>query len=98
MFAWYPAYVLWMLPLIVAAMVGGILARRRVTIELAALTAVMELAFRFWEGVTDLFHSTRSGTCGSCRSGTSGSYCSQCSAPPSSSGARARCWGGCPIP
>ena len=58
MFPWYPAYVLWMLPLIVAAVVGGILARRRVTIELAALTAVMGLAFRFWEGFTDLFHST----------------------------------------
>ncbi len=58
MFPWYPAYVLWMLPLIVAAIVGGILARRRVTIELAALTAVMGLAFRFWEGFTDLFHST----------------------------------------
>jgi hypothetical protein len=58
MFPWYPAYVLWMVPLIVAAVVGGILARRRVTIELAALTAVMGLAFRFWEGFTDLFHST----------------------------------------
>jgi hypothetical protein len=58
MFPWYPAYVLWMVPLIVAAIVGGILARRRVTIELAALTAVMGLAFRFWEGFTDLFHST----------------------------------------
>ena len=58
MFPWYPAYVLWMLPLIVAAIVGGILARRRVTIEIAALTAVMGLSFRFWEGFTDLFHST----------------------------------------
>ena len=58
MFPWYPAYVLWMLPLIVAAVVGGILARQRATIELAALTAVMGLAFRFWEGFTDLFHST----------------------------------------
>ncbi len=58
MFPWYPAYVLWMVPFIVAAVVGGILARRRVTIELAALTAVMGLAFRFWEGFTDLFHST----------------------------------------
>src|SRR5215207_4319401 len=44
MFPWYPAYVLWMVPLIVAAIVGGIVARRRVTIELAALTAVMGLA------------------------------------------------------
>jgi hypothetical protein len=58
MFPWYPAYVLWMVPLIVAAIVGGIVARRRVTIELAALTAVMGLAFRFWEGLTDLAQST----------------------------------------
>ncbi len=58
MFPWYPAYVLWMVPLIVAAIVGGILARRRITIEIAALTAVMGLAFRFWEGLTDLAHST----------------------------------------
>src|SRR5947208_1473611 len=41
-----------------AAAVGGIVAQRRVTIELAALTAVMGLAFRFWESLTDLFHST----------------------------------------
>src|SRR6266511_366862 len=40
------------------AVVGGIVARRRVTLELAALTAVMGLAFRFWESFTDLFHST----------------------------------------
>ena len=58
MFPWYPAYVLWMVPLIVVAIVGGILARRRVTLELVALTAVMGLAFRFWEGLTDLFDST----------------------------------------
>ena len=58
MFPWYPAYVLWMVPLIVIAVVGGILARRRVTLELVALTAVMGLAFRFWEGLTDLFDST----------------------------------------
>src|SRR5215218_527859 len=58
MFPWYPAYVLWIVPLVVAAIVGGIVSRRRVTLELAALTAVMGLAFRFWEGVTDLFHST----------------------------------------
>src|SRR6266540_4799392 len=58
MFPWYPAYVLWMVPLIVVAIVGGILARRRVTIELAVLTAIMGLAFRFWEGLTDLAHST----------------------------------------
>jgi hypothetical protein len=58
MFPWYPAYVLWMVPLIVVAIVGGILARRRVTVELVALTAVMGLAFRFWEGLTDLFDST----------------------------------------
>jgi hypothetical protein len=58
MFPWYPAYVLWIVPLVVAAIVGGILARRRVTLELAALTAVMGLAFRFWEQLTDLAHST----------------------------------------
>jgi hypothetical protein len=58
MFPWYPAYVLWMVPLIVAAVVGGIINRRRVTLELAALTAVMALAFRFWEGLTDLAQST----------------------------------------
>jgi 6-pyruvoyl-tetrahydropterin synthase related domain len=58
MFPWYPAYLLWIVPLVVAAIIGGIRARRRVTIELAALTAVMGLAFRFWEGLTDLFHST----------------------------------------
>src|SRR5215204_4763729 len=58
MFPWYPAYVLWIVPLVVAAIVGGIVSRRRVTLELASLTAVMGLAFRFWEGVTDLFHST----------------------------------------
>ncbi len=58
MFPWYRAYVLWMVPLIVVAIVGGIIARRRVTIELAALTAIMGLAFRFWEGLTDLAHST----------------------------------------
>src|SRR5207244_804326 len=48
----------WIVPLVVAAVVGGIVARRRVTIELAALTAVLGLAFRFWESLTDLFHST----------------------------------------
>jgi hypothetical protein len=58
MFPWYPAYVLWMVPLIIAAVVGGIVNRRRVTLELAALTAVMCLAFRFWEGLTDLAQST----------------------------------------
>lgn len=58
MFPWYPAYVLWMVPLIVIAIVGAIRARRRVTLELVALTAVMGLAFRFWEGLTDLFDST----------------------------------------
>ena len=58
MFPWYPAYVLWIVPLVAAAIVGGIVARRRVTIELAALTAVLGLAFRFWESLTDLFHST----------------------------------------
>lgn len=58
MFPWYPAYVLWMVPLIVVAIVAGIRARRRVTLELVALTAVMGLAFRFWEGLTDLVDST----------------------------------------
>jgi len=58
MFPWYPAYVLWLVPLVAAAIVGGIVARRRVTIELAALTAVTGLAFAFWERITDLFHST----------------------------------------
>jgi hypothetical protein len=58
MFPWYPAYVLWIVPLVVVAIVGGILARRRVTIELAALTAIMGLSFRFWEGLTDLLQST----------------------------------------
>jgi hypothetical protein len=58
MFPWYPAYALWVVPLVVVAVAGGILARRRVTLELVALTAVMGLAFRFWEGLTDLFDST----------------------------------------
>jgi hypothetical protein len=58
MFPWYPAYVLWIVPLIVVAIVGGILARRRVTLELVALTAVMGLGFRLWEPLTDLFDST----------------------------------------
>ncbi|HKA93038.1 MAG TPA: 6-pyruvoyl-tetrahydropterin synthase-related protein [Acidimicrobiia bacterium] len=58
MFPWYPAYVLWIVPLVVAALVAGVLARRRVTIELAALTVIMGLAFRFWEGLTDLVNST----------------------------------------
>jgi hypothetical protein len=58
MFPWYPAYALWMVPLIIAAVVGGIVNRRRVTLELSALTAVMGLAFRFWEPLTDLAQST----------------------------------------
>ncbi|HMG26613.1 MAG TPA: 6-pyruvoyl-tetrahydropterin synthase-related protein [Acidimicrobiia bacterium] len=58
MFPWYPAYVLWVVPLVVAALVAGVIFRRRVTIELAALTAVMGLAFAFWEQLTDLAHST----------------------------------------
>jgi len=58
MFPWYPAYVLWIVPLVVAAIVAGVLFRRRVTIELAALTAIMGIAFAFWERVTDLVHST----------------------------------------
>src|SRR5829696_705527 len=47
-FPWYPAYVLWILPLVVIAVVGGIVHRRRVTLELAALTVVMGLAFWLW--------------------------------------------------
>src|SRR5215216_879576 len=58
MFPWYPAYVLWIVPLVVIAVVGGIVHRRRVTLELAALTAVMGLAFGFWEGLTGVFSST----------------------------------------
>jgi hypothetical protein len=58
MFPWYPAYALWVVPLVAVAVIGGILARRRVTLELVVLTAVMGLAFRFWEGLTDLFDST----------------------------------------
>jgi len=58
MFPWYPTYVLWIVPLVVVAVVGGILARRRVTLELVALTATMGLAFRLWEGLTDLVNST----------------------------------------
>jgi hypothetical protein len=58
LFPWYPAYVLWIVPLIVIAIVGGILARRRVTLELVALTAMMGLGFRVWEGLTDLVSST----------------------------------------
>jgi hypothetical protein len=97
MFPWYPAYVLWMLPLIVAAIVGGILpgdASRS-----SSPRSPPSWGSRSGSGRASLTSSTAppSGTCGSCRSGTSGSCCSQCSAPPSSSGARARCWGGCPI-
>ena len=58
MFPWYPAYVLWIVPLIVVAVVGGIFYRRRVTLELAALTGVMGLAFWLWEGLTGVFNST----------------------------------------
>jgi hypothetical protein len=58
MFPWYPAYVLWMVPLILVAIVGGIAARRRVTLELVALTAITGLAFVFWESLTGLAHST----------------------------------------
>src|SRR5215216_228292 len=58
MFPWYPAYVLWIVPLVVIAVVGGIVHRRRVTLELAALTAVMGLAFWLWEGLTGVFSST----------------------------------------
>ncbi|HMF03171.1 MAG TPA: 6-pyruvoyl-tetrahydropterin synthase-related protein [Acidimicrobiia bacterium] len=58
MFPWYPAYVLWIVPLVVAALVAGVIFRRRVTIELAAMTAIMGLAFAFWEQLTDLAHST----------------------------------------
>src|SRR5262249_39374759 len=58
MFPWYPAYVLWIVPLVLIAVLGGIRYRRRVTLQLVALTAVMGLAFRFWENLTDLVHST----------------------------------------
>src|SRR5215210_3004896 len=58
LFPWYPAYVLWVVPLIGAAVAGGIVARRRVTLELVALTALMGLAFRAWEPLTDLLDST----------------------------------------
>jgi 6-pyruvoyl-tetrahydropterin synthase related domain len=58
MFPWYPAYVLWILPLVVIAVVGGIVHQRRVTLELAALTAAMGLAFWLWEGLTGVFSST----------------------------------------
>ena len=58
MFPWYAAYVLWMVPLIVVAVVAGIRFRRRVTLEVAALTAVMGIAFCIWEGLTDLVNST----------------------------------------
>src|SRR5262249_33606960 len=54
MFPWYPAYVLWIVPLVLIAVLGGIRYRRRVTLQLVALTAVMGLAFRFWENLTDL--------------------------------------------
>ena len=58
MFPWYPAYVLWIVPLVVVAVVGGIRNRRRVTLQLAALTGVMGLAFWLWEGLTGVFNST----------------------------------------
>src|SRR5262245_4149468 len=58
MFPWYPAYVLWIVPLVVIAVVGGIRNRRRVTLQLAALTGVMGLAFWLWEGLTGVFNST----------------------------------------
>jgi hypothetical protein len=58
MFPWYPAYVLWIVPLVAIAIVGGIRNRRRVTLEIAALTGVMGLGFWLWEGLTDLFDST----------------------------------------
>jgi 6-pyruvoyl-tetrahydropterin synthase related domain len=58
MLPWYPAYVLWIVPLVAVAVVGGIVHRRRVTLEIAALTAVMGLAFWLWERLTDLVDST----------------------------------------
>lgn len=58
MFPWYPAYVLWIVPLIAIAVVQGIRHRRRVTLEIAALTAAMGVAFWLWESITDLFDST----------------------------------------
>ncbi len=58
MFPWYPAYVLWIVPLVAIAIVGGILNRRRATLAIAALTGVMGLSFWLWEGLTDLFNST----------------------------------------
>ena len=71
MFPWYPAYVLWIVPLVVVAVVGGIRNRRRVTLQLAALTGVMGLAFWLWEGLPGCSTARRCGTCDSCRSGTS---------------------------
>jgi hypothetical protein len=58
MFPWYPAYVLWIVPLVVIAVLGGIRNRRRVTLQLVALTGVMGLAFWLWEGLTGVFNST----------------------------------------
>src|SRR2546421_7606289 len=58
LFPWYPAYALWMAPLIIVALVAGVRFRRRVTLAVAALTAVMGIAFCLWEGLTSLVHST----------------------------------------
>src|SRR2546421_9471471 len=58
MFPWYPAYVLWIVPLLVAAMVGGVAARRRGPIQLTPLTAVMGLAVPVWGTPTHPFHNT----------------------------------------
>lgn len=53
MFPWYPAYVAWMVPLIMVAIVVGVIRRRRSTLELAVIVTLAGLAFRFWDTFTD---------------------------------------------
>jgi hypothetical protein len=53
MFPYYPAYVAWMVPLIVVAIVMGAIKRRRSTLELAVIVTLAGLVFRFWDVFTD---------------------------------------------
>src|SRR5256886_5563577 len=55
MFPWYPAYVLWIVPLVVAAVVGGILPPRCLPVARPAFPSRFWPAFRVPADPTDLF-------------------------------------------
>ena len=44
----FPSYLWWLLPLVGAAVVAGVVRRRVLTLELVALTAAMGVVFRLW--------------------------------------------------